>query len=93
MDDILYIVKEDRNLVCHLVSGAAITSKTLRKSMKETLAPLLESERFAMGGASMLLNLTKITLITPEDVTFTGGEYLHIPARCYRELYEARSRL
>lgn len=93
INEIRYIQKENRNLVCHLEDGSIVHGKSLRKSVKETVAPLLETGTFVMGGASMAINLKKVAAVSPEEVSFRDGEALHIPVRCWREIYDAWRRL
>ena len=72
-DEIRYIERSLRGMVCHLTNGRDVESVTLRSSFRSAVSDLFADRRFYLAGASLLLNLDHIRGMRQEIVLLSGG--------------------
>ena len=69
--------------------GRVVTGLQLTRSFQDEMAPLLSDGRFFRCGASLIVNLSEITLIQQESVVLTTGETIYVPVKSKHTLHEA----
>lgn len=87
--DIMFVKVEDRALLFHLTDGRTCRSVALRGSFREAVAEMMNDSRFALCGASKLLNLKYIDAIDSDTVLFRDGTTIYPPRSAYAELRRA----
>ena len=88
-DSILYAELSKRSIVYHLASGKVVESTTLRTTFTEAVSELVADDRFALCGASTLVNMHHITMVENEGVVFSEGERIFLGKKACRELRTA----
>lgn len=76
--DILYVDVLNRIPRYHMRSGNIICAYMLRNSFKMTLAPLLEENDFALGGVSLIVNLSNVKYVKNVIVLLKNGEKVYL---------------
>lgn len=85
-DDVAYVDIVRRMLCYHMTDGCVIPTPTLREPFKIAAQPLIDNPDFALGGPSLLVNLTKVRSFTDHTIVFDYGETL-VPSRnAYKEI-------
>ena len=85
-DSILYAELVKRTVLYHLIGGKITESISLRASFSESIAPLLEDQRFTQCGAGTVVNMDHITEIGAEEVIFEDKEQIFLGKKSCREL-------
>ncbi len=85
-DEIRYIERSLRGMVCHLTNGRNVDSVTLRSSFRNAISGLLDDRRFYLAGASILLNLDHIRGLRQEVVLLSDESTVIVPRRCITDL-------
>ncbi|MBQ7325279.1 MAG: response regulator transcription factor [Clostridia bacterium] len=85
-DSILYAELAKRAILYHLVGGKTVESTSLRTTFTEAVQELLADKRFALCGASMVVNLNHITMVETEGIVFKDAEKVFLGKKACREL-------
>lgn len=85
-DSILYAELERKKVVYHLVNGRTVEGTAIRIGFSDAVQQLLQDKRFALCGASMVVNLHYITAVGADSLLFTNGLQLYIGKRASRDL-------
>lgn len=86
LNDILYVDMNKRMVTYHLLDGKTIESSTIRTTFAEAVQNLLQDGRFALSGASSLVNLHYIVMVEKESIIFQNELQLYIGMRACRQL-------
>lgn len=81
LDSLLWVERAGRRMICRCTGGEAVMSTSLRTSFASTLAPLLQDGRFALCGASYLVNLRHVSAVESGLVKMDDGSALPLPRR------------
>ena len=85
-DDVAYVDIVRRTLCYHMTDGTVIPTPILREPFRTAARPLIDNPDFAMGGPSLLVNLTKVRSFTDHTIVFTYGETLVSSHNAYKEI-------
>ena len=85
-DDVAYVDIVRRALCYHMTDGTVISTATLREPFKTAARPLIDNNDFALGGPSLLVNLTKVRSFTDHTIVFDHGETLIPSHNAYKEI-------
>lgn len=85
-DDVAYVDIVCRTLCYHMTDGTVIPTANLREPFRIAARPLIDSPDFAMGGPSLLVNLTKVRSFSNHTIVFTYGETLVPSHNAYKEI-------
>lgn len=85
-DSVLYAELKGRSAVYHLADGKTVVSTTLRIPFPEAVGELLGDSRFALCGASMVVNLHHVTSVETEGLLFSDTERVFLGKKACREL-------
>lgn len=88
-DAIVCAERNRRTVSYHLPNGQVVESNTLRGSFSAAIAPLLADKRFALCGASMVVNLDHITEMGHGTVVFGNTHRVFLGEKHYRKLRQA----
>lgn len=78
LGDILYAEKSGR-CIRYACRARSVESVTLVGSFREAVEPLLDSGSFVLCGASIAVNLTRLTLVDKTGAVLATGERLELP--------------
>ena len=82
LDDIVYAETAQRATLYHLRDGTEVLTITRRTSFRESVAPLLESGRFAATSASHVVNLDRIEAMGKTSLRLEDGTALPLTRLC-----------
>ena len=85
-DTILYAELQKRSIVYYLVGGNTVESTTIRTTFSEAIAELLCDHRFVCCGASMVANLSHVTMVESEAIIFRNKHKTYLGKKACREL-------
>jgi len=85
-DTIMYAQLHRRSVIYYLVGGNTVESTTIRKTFSEAMAELICDHRFVCCGASMIVNLSHITMVESEAIVFRNKHKAHLGKKACREL-------
>lgn len=80
---IQYIECDGHNMVCHTADGRVLESLTMRKSFKESIAPLLQDERFLRISVSYVINMNYVRSVNTRGFVMHDGAELPV-TRSYK---------
>ncbi len=89
LSDILYVERVDRSMRYYLAGGEAVDSRTLRGSLRDGAAPLLEDRRFFLCGASFVLGLHHVKSVERGKAMLDTGAWVPISQTACGELKQA----
>ncbi len=89
LKDILYVERVDRSMRYYLVGGETVDSRTLRGSLRDGAAPLLEDSRFFLCGASFVLGLHHVKSVERGRATLDSGSWVPVSQSACGELKQA----
>lgn len=69
-NNILYVELCKRILIYHLTNGSSIESIYIRVPFSEATKDLLEDKHFIQCGAGNVINISKVTMVSNEEITF-----------------------
>lgn len=85
-DSLLYAELSRRAIVYHLAQGRTVESTSLRSTFTEAVKELLSDRRFALCGASMVVNMHHISMVEAEGILFEDGSQVRLGRKACREL-------
>ena len=85
-DTILYAELQKRSIVYYLVGGNTVESTTIRTTFSEAVSDLLDDHRFVSCGASMIANLSHVTMVENEAIIFRNKHKAYLGKKACREL-------
>lgn len=88
-DDIAYVNIVKRCLCYHLKDGSIIRAIMLRGPFRSAVEGLLKDPAFCIAGASLLINLSSISVMNRHSLRFNHGEWIMPPRASYKTLYLA----
>ena len=88
-DSIMYAELCRRIIVFHLVDGRSIESVTIRTTFSENVQELLRDNRFMLCGAGMIVNLSHITMVDNESISFKDTHKVFLSGKVCREVRSA----
>ena len=89
MRSIAYVTLKDRLLQYHLKDGRVITTRAIRTSFREAVAPLLNPRGFALCGVSNCVNLAEIDALDSDSVLLRNGDLMYYPKSAYNDIKDA----
>ena len=89
LHNLLYVELSKRILVYHLDDGSALESLYLRIPFADAMQDILLDKNFIQCGASLVVNISTISTVTNEDVTFTNNEKAYFSKKSCNEIRTA----
>ncbi len=89
LSDILYVERADRSMRYYLAGGETVDSRTLRGSLRDGAAPLLEDSRFFLCGASFVLGLHHVKSVERGKALLDSGDWVPVTQNVCGELKQA----
>ena len=86
VDDITYVNIVNRALCYHMKDGTCIRTLVLREPFRSAVEELVKDPTFCLAGATMLINLNAVCVISRDAVLFTHGEWLMPPRSAFKSL-------
>jgi len=84
--NILYADLDKRAVAYHLIDKQTVIGTTIRTTFAEAVQELSADPRFVMCGASMIVNLSHITIVENNSLLFDTGNRIYIAKRAGKEL-------
>ncbi|MBQ0041588.1 MAG: response regulator [Clostridiales bacterium] len=88
-DDIAYVNIDKRCLCYHLKDGSSIHTILLREPFKTAVEGLMQDPDFCIAGASLLINLSSISIMNRHALMFNHGEWISPPRASIKTIYLA----
>lgn len=85
-DDIAYVNIVKRCLCYHLKDGSNLRSILLREPFRNAVEVLLKDPEFCIVGASLLINLSSISVMNRHSLMFNHGEWIIPPRSAFKTL-------
>ena len=86
LENVQYAALEGKTVVYHLINGDTLEGVGIRTAFAEAVQELLQDKRFMLCGTSMAVNLSHVSAVENEALTFRNGKKLFISKRAGREL-------
>jgi len=84
--NILYADLDKRAVAYHLIDKQTVIGTTIRTTFAEAVQELSADPRFVMCGASLIVNLSHITIVENNSLLFDTGNRIYIAKRAGKEL-------
>ena len=89
LNNLLYVELNKRILVYHLDDGSTLESLYLRMPFADAVQDILLDKSFIQCKASLVVNVSKISTVTDDDVIFTNNDKAHFSKKICNEILTA----
>ncbi len=89
IDKLLYAELDGRSILYHLTNQKTLKSVSFSGSFRSIVEPLLSDPRFALCGASFMINLATIKTIDKTGITFSNDQHIELPKSTHASMKAA----